>query len=37
MENVDPELVRRSLDFIDRSVAAETPFFLWHNSTRCHV
>jgi arylsulfatase A-like enzyme len=37
MEDVDPELVRRSLDFIDRSVAADTPFFLWHNSTRCHV
>jgi arylsulfatase len=37
MEDVDVELVRRSLDFIDRSVASETPFFLWHNSTRCHV
>jgi arylsulfatase len=37
MEDVDPELVRRSLDFIDRSVQADTPFFLWHNSTRCHV
>ncbi len=37
MEDVDAELVRRSLDFIDRSVAADTPFFLWHNSTRCHV
>lgn len=37
MEEVDAELVRRSLDFIDRSVAADQPFFLWHNSTRCHV
>ena len=37
MEDVDAELVRRSLDFIDRSVAAAKPFFLWHNSTRCHV
>jgi arylsulfatase A-like enzyme len=37
MEDVDPELVRRSLDFIDRSVAADTPFFLWHSSTRCQV
>src|ERR1700680_99735 len=37
MEDVDAEIVRRSLDFIDRSVAAETPFFLWHNATRCHV
>jgi arylsulfatase A-like enzyme len=37
MENVDDELVRRSLDFMDRSVKAGKPFFLWHNSTRCHV
>jgi arylsulfatase len=37
METVDAELLRLSLDFIDRSVAADTPFFLWHNSTRCHV
>jgi arylsulfatase A-like enzyme len=37
MEDVDAEIVRRSLDFIDRSVAAEAPFFLWHNATRCHV
>lgn len=37
MEDADAELVRRSLDFIDRSVAADKPFFLLHNSTRCHV
>jgi len=37
MEDVDQELVRRSLDFIDRSAKADKPFFLWHNSTRCHV
>ncbi len=37
MENVDEELVRRSVDFIDRSVKAGKPFFLWHNSTRTHV
>ncbi len=36
MENVDEELVRRSLDFIERSVKANKPFFLWHNSTRMH-
>ncbi len=36
MEDVDAELVRRSYDFIDRSVKANKPFFLWHNSTRCH-
>jgi arylsulfatase A-like enzyme len=37
MEDIEQELVRRSLDFIDRSVKAQKPFFLWHNATRCHV
>jgi arylsulfatase A-like enzyme len=37
MENVDEELVHRSVDFMDRSVKAGKPFFLWHNSTRTHV
>jgi arylsulfatase A-like enzyme len=37
MEDVDAELVRRSCDFMDRAVKADKPFFLWHNSTRCHV
>jgi arylsulfatase A-like enzyme len=37
MEDVDDELVRRSVDFIDRSVKANKPFFLWHNTTRTHV
>jgi arylsulfatase A-like enzyme len=37
MEDVEEELVRRSLDFIDHCVNAQKPFFLWHNATRCHV
>lgn len=37
MEDVDDELVRRSVDFIDRSIKANKPFFLWHNTTRTHV
>jgi arylsulfatase len=37
MEDIEEELVRRSLDFIDRSVKAGKPFFLWHNSTRMHA
>ena len=37
MEDVDAELVRRSVDFMDRSVKANKPFFLWHNTTRMHV
>lgn len=37
MEDIDDELVRRSVDFIDSSVKADKPFFLWHNTTRTHV
>src|SRR5450432_2548775 len=37
MEDVDAALVGRSLDFMDRSVKANKPFFLWHNATRMHV
>ncbi|MGV7244790.1 arylsulfatase [Caballeronia sp. M23-90] len=37
MEDIDEELVRRSTDFMDRSVKAGKPFLLWHNSTRMHV
>jgi arylsulfatase A-like enzyme len=37
MEDVDAALVTRSTDFMDRSVKAGKPFFLWHNSTRTHV
>jgi arylsulfatase A-like enzyme len=36
MEDVDDVLVQRSLDFMERSVKAGKPFFLWHNSTRMH-
>lgn len=37
METVEQDLLKRSLDFIDRSHKAEKPFFLWHNLTRMHV
>jgi arylsulfatase len=37
MEAVEEELIARSLDFIERSVKAGKPFFLWHNSTRMHI
>jgi arylsulfatase A-like enzyme len=37
MEDIDSELVRRSKDFMERSVKAGKPFFLWHNATRMHV
>jgi arylsulfatase A-like enzyme len=37
METADEDLLAHSLDFIDRSVKAGKPFFLWHNTTRMHV
>jgi arylsulfatase len=37
MEDTDEEVVRRSLDFLDRSAKAGKPFFLWMNPSRMHV
>jgi arylsulfatase len=37
METIEDDLLARSLDFIDRAHAADTPFLLWHNTTRMHV
>lgn len=37
METVEEEFLGRALDFIERSVKAGKPFFLWHNPTRMHV
>ena len=37
METVDDEFLAASLDFMERAVADEKPFFIWHNSTRMHV
>jgi arylsulfatase A-like enzyme len=37
METVEEEFVERAVDFMDRSVAAGKPFFLWFNPTRMHV
>jgi len=36
METVDDETVAGALDFMERQVEAETPFFLWWNGTRMH-
>jgi len=35
--NVGEELVRRSKDFMEASVKADKPFFLWHSTMRMHV
>ena len=37
METVDEEVTTRALDFMDRAVKADKPFFLWWNSTRMHI
>ncbi|WDE96226.1 arylsulfatase [Lentisphaera profundi] len=37
METVDEDLLKASLDFIDRAHQAKKPFFIWYNSTRMHV
>jgi arylsulfatase len=37
METVDEEFLDAALDFIDRAHKADTPFFVWFNSTRMHI
>jgi len=37
METIDDEVTAAALDFMERSVKAKKPFFLWWNSTRMHV
>jgi arylsulfatase len=37
METADEEFLNAGLDFIDRTVKAKKPFFLWFSTTRMHV
>jgi arylsulfatase len=37
METVDEETLAGALDFMDRAVEQEKPFFLWWNATRMHI
>ena len=37
METVEDEFLAQSLAFIEGSVKASKPFFLWHSSTRLHA
>lgn len=37
METYDKETLKYSLDFIDKAVKNNKPFFVWHNTTRMHV
>jgi arylsulfatase len=37
METIDEEVSKHAIDFIDRQVKADKPFFCWWNSSRMHV
>jgi len=37
METVDEEFLAGAIDFMDRAVAGDQPFFLWFAATRMHV
>ncbi|CAA0121339.1 Arylsulfatase [Halioglobus japonicus] len=37
METVDEEVTAGAINFMERAVKADKPFFLWWNSTRMHV
>jgi arylsulfatase len=37
METADEEFLKAGLDFVERSVKAKKPFFMWFNTTRMHV
>jgi arylsulfatase A-like enzyme len=37
METVDEEFLAAGLDFIDRAVRDDKPFFVWFNTTRMHI
>lgn len=37
METVDEEITSAAIDFMERQVEADKPFFLWYNSTAMHM
>jgi arylsulfatase len=37
METMDEEITAGAMDFMERQVKADKPFFLWWNSTKMHV
>lgn len=37
MKTIDDEITNGALDYLDRAAKADKPFFLWWNSTRCHI
>ena len=37
METIDDEVFEHAVDFIERQSAADTPFFVWFNTTHMHL
>ena len=37
METYDDETIAQTLDFMNRAVDNDKPFFIWHNTTRTHA
>ncbi|MHA3979633.1 arylsulfatase [Halovulum sp. GXIMD14794] len=37
METIDEEVTAGAIDFMERAVEQEQPFFLWYNTTRMHI
>ena len=37
MKTIDEEVTKGAIDFMERAVKADKPFFLWWNSTRMHI
>ncbi|MGI9259299.1 MAG: arylsulfatase [Gammaproteobacteria bacterium] len=37
METADEEFLEAGMDFVERAVDSDTPFFMWFNATRMHV
>jgi arylsulfatase A-like enzyme len=37
METIDEEITEHALDWMEKQVKADKPFFLWYNSTACHM
>src|SRR5829696_10163239 len=36
METIDEEITAKAIDWVEKQVEADTPFFLWYNSTAMH-
>ena len=37
MKTIDEEITKSTLDYLDKAAKGDKPFFLWWNSTRCHI